>query len=104
MSTANPPSQADGAAVRAHRHPSRRATAAWSVVRFLFVVTLVLFLIGGFVIVAAQAVEIVAGDGTAVTSIGEKLGPPTFVVSAVCGLLAFVMEYLRTGEGEEGSD
>jgi hypothetical protein len=104
MSTANPPSSTEGAVVRASRHQTRRAVLGWSVVRFLFVVTLVLFLIGGFVVVAAQAVEIVAGDGTAVTSIGEKLGPPTFVVSAICGLLAFVMEYLRTGEAEEGSD
>ncbi|WZH50470.1 MAG: hypothetical protein PIR53_10570 [Nocardioides alkalitolerans] len=84
--------------------PGRLARASTSITRLCFVVTLVVFLLGGFVIVGAQAVEIVLGDGTTVAAIGERLGPPTFAVSAVCGLLAFVLEYVRRGPGEEGSD
>lgn len=107
--TTNPSHPApEGASV--HSNPEPRpargplARGASAVVRLLFVVSLVLFLVGGFVIVGAQAVQTVLGDGTAVASIGERLGPTTFAVSAVCGLLAFVMEYGRTGDAEEGSD
>lgn len=68
-----------------------------------FVTTLVLFLLGGFVLVAAQAVELVLGNGTAVADVGEKLGPPTFVTATVCGMFAFAQEYLRPGrDGEDG--
>lgn len=93
-------------AVNAHDAPppGRLARASTSVARLCFVISLVVFLVGGFVIVGVQAVQIVLGDGTAVAAIGERLGPPTFAVSAVCGLLAFALEYVRRGPGEEGSD
>ena len=84
--------------------PGRLARASTSLARLCFVVSLVVFLLGGFVIVGAQAVQIVLGDGSAVAATSERLGPPTFAVSAVCGLLAFALEYVRRGPGEEGSD
>jgi hypothetical protein len=73
---------------------------ATRVTRALFVLTLILFLIGGFVLVVAQAVEIMAGNGATVVELGERLGPPTFIVSTICGLFAFALEYLQPhGEG-----
>jgi hypothetical protein len=74
------------------------------VTRALFVLTLILFLIGGFVLVITQAVEIVAGNGAKVVELGERLGPPTFIVSTICGLFAFALEYLQPHGEESASD
>lgn len=79
----------------------RRDPVVLRLVRVGFVASLVLFLLGGFVLVGAQAVEILLGDGAAVTRIAEEVGPPTYVVASVCGLLAFVQEYFRPGRGGE---
>ncbi|MEO7942704.1 MAG: hypothetical protein ABIR34_04805 [Marmoricola sp.] len=92
-----------------HTDPGTSATAqppsaATRVTRALFVLTLILFLIGGFVLVVAQAVEIVAGDGAKVVQLGERLGPPTFIVSTICGLLAFALEYLQPHGEDTASD
>lgn len=81
--------------------PESTATARLrSLLRLGFVITLLLFLAGGFVLVGAQAVQLVRGDGPAVAAIGERLGPPTFTVATVCGLFAFALEYLRPGSAE----
>lgn len=72
-------------------------------VRVAFVVSLVVFLLGGAVLVVGQAVALVLGDGHLVTVFAERLGPPTFTVATVCGLLAFVHEYLWPhAAGSEG--
>ncbi len=79
-----------------------RATARLrSFLRLGFVVTLLAFLVGGFVLVGAQAVQLLAGDGPAVAAVGERLGPPTFTVATVCGLFAFALEYLRPGSARD---
>jgi hypothetical protein len=83
--------------------PQRHSTATTGT-RTLFVLTLVLFLVGGFVLVIAQAVQIVAGDGAKVVELGERLGPPTFIVSTICGLFAFALEYLQPHGEEAASD
>ena len=83
------------------RQTPNRATR---LIRTLFVITLVLFLTGGFVLVAAQAVEIVLGNGAAVVELGERLGPPTFIVSTICGLFAFALEYLQPHGADTASD
>lgn len=70
-------------------------------VRVAFVVTLALFLLGGFVLVGAQALELVAGDGDEMLRIAERVGPPTYVLASVCGLLAFVQAYFGPGRGRE---
>jgi hypothetical protein len=78
------------------RPDSRQApNRATRLTRTLFVLTLVLFLTGGFVLVAAQAAEILLGNGAKVVELGERLGPPTFVVSTICGFFAFALEYLQ---------
>ena len=77
-------------------------STATRLTRACFVLTLVLFLIGGFVLVIAQAVQIVLGDGAKVVELGERLGPPTFIVATICGLFAFVLEYLQP-HGEDSS-
>jgi hypothetical protein len=83
---------------------SQRHSTATTGTRALFVLTLVLFLVGGFVLVIAQAVQIVAGDGAKVVELGERLGPPTFIVSTICGLFAFALEYLQPHGEEAASD
>lgn len=91
--------------------PSSQPTPEWTpeqtargpverLLRLGFVLTLVLFLIGGSVLVACQAVQLVRGDGTAVISVSDRLGPPTFEVATLCGLFAFALEYLRHGGRE----
>jgi hypothetical protein len=72
-----------------------------TLLRVAFVATLVVFLLGGFVLVAAQAFELALGHGTAVSTLSEKLGPPTFTVATVCGLLAFLHEYVAPHRGGE---
>jgi len=72
-----------------------------TLLRVAFVLTLVAFLLGGFVLVAAQAVELALGDGTAVAAIAERLGPATFTVATICGLLAFLHEYVAPHRGGE---
>ncbi len=83
--------------------PSERSATARlrSFLRLGFVVTLLVFLAGGFVLVGAQAVQLVAGDGPAVAAIGERLGPPTFTAATVCGLFAFALEYLRPASARD---
>jgi hypothetical protein len=83
---------------------TQRPSTATRVTRALFVLTLVLFLVGGFVLVFAQAVKIVSGDGASVVELGERLGPPTFIVSTICGLFAFALEYLQPHGEEAASD
>jgi hypothetical protein len=56
------------------------------------------------VLVFAQAVKIVSGDGASVVELGERLGPPTFIVSTICGLFAFALEYLQPHGEEAASD
>ena len=55
-------------------------------------------------LVAAQAVEILLGNGAAVVELGERLGPPTFIVSTICGLFAFALEYLQPHGADTASD
>lgn len=78
---------------------SPRGLAA--VLRVGFVVTLALFLTGGFILVGAQALELALGNGNAVATLREKVGPPTFITATVCGLFAFAQEYLHPHRGGE---
>lgn len=96
MSSTNNPTEVGGPAVE-----QERRSAVEKVLRLGFVVSVVGFLLAGFVLVALQAVQLVLGDGQAATTISEELGPRTFAVATVSGLFAFALEYLRPGGGCE---
>ncbi|MET9035887.1 hypothetical protein [Streptomyces mirabilis] len=66
--------------------------------QFLFRLSVIAFLVGGSVIVVVQALGIALGDVGWVTAVEEHAGPPTFIVSSVSGLLAFVLSYLTKPE------
>lgn len=65
------------------------------VLELLFRCCLVLFLLGGFAIVLTQAAGVVVGSQHVVVSAAEIVGPPTYALAGVTGLLGFVLAYLR---------
>lgn len=66
--------------------------------QFLFRLSVIGFLAGGFVIVIGQALGIALGDAGWVAAVEEHAGPPTFVISSISGLLAFILSYLEKQE------
>ncbi|RFC70754.1 hypothetical protein [Streptomyces sp. AcE210] len=66
--------------------------------QFLFRLSVIGFLAGGIVIVLGQTLGLALGDAAWVASVEEHAGPPTFIVSGVSGLIAFVLSYLDTDE------
>lgn len=60
-----------------------------------FRATLALFLLGGAIVVATQAVGLAVGGGGLVEGAVTWVGTPTFVLAGVCGLLGFVLSYLK---------
>lgn len=61
----------------------------------LFRVCLALFLLGGLIVVAVQAIALVTGAGSAVESVVDWVGTPTFVLASAAGLLGFTLSYLK---------
>jgi hypothetical protein len=61
----------------------------------VFRLSLALFLLGGVLVVAVQAVALVAGAGSVVEDVVVWVGTPTFVLAGVAGLLGFVLSYLK---------
>ncbi|MFC3995615.1 hypothetical protein ACFOVU_06805 [Nocardiopsis sediminis] len=60
-----------------------------------FRIGLGLFLIGGFVLVLAQAAALAAGSGTAVVSAAETIGPAVYATAGITGIIAFIRSYLE---------
>ncbi|KMS82836.1 hypothetical protein [Prauserella rugosa] len=60
-----------------------------------FRVCLALFLIGGVIVVAAQAFGLLVGNGPLVEAAVEWAGTPTFVLAGAAGLLGFILSYLK---------
>ena len=60
-----------------------------------FRVSLALFLIGGAILVATQAVGLVFGTGTLVEGAVTWIGTPTFVLAGISGLFGFGLSYLK---------
>ncbi|PRY10834.1 hypothetical protein [Kineococcus rhizosphaerae] len=69
------------------------------IVRSLFTLATVLLVLGGIVLVGAQAVALVLGRGAWLEAVPEVVGPPTLISASVAGLLAFVLSYARTPSG-----
>ncbi|MEW1956920.1 hypothetical protein [Kineococcus sp. NPDC059986] len=76
-----------------------------SVIRFLFTLATVALVLGGIVLVAAQALALVLGRGAWLEAVPEVVGPPTLVSASVAGLLAFVLSYRREdGAAADGDE
>ncbi|MFJ8912576.1 hypothetical protein [Amycolatopsis sp. NPDC102389] len=58
-------------------------------------VCLFAFLVGGFVVVAGQALGIVAGSGPIVTLFGTDVADHVCVVAGIAGILAFLLLYTK---------
>ncbi|MGW2169493.1 hypothetical protein ACWC1C_03045 [Streptomyces sp. NPDC001705] len=71
--------------------------------QFLFRLSLIGFLAGGFLIVIGQLLGIALGDAVWVATVEEHAGPATFVIASVSGLLAFVLSYLHKDQPADRS-
>ena len=70
------------------------------VIKFLFRLGVLGFLLGGLCIVAGQTLGLVLGDAAWVNDVATTAGPPTFITAGVTGLLAYVLSYARPGDPE----
>jgi|KBSSwiStaDraftv2_1062776.scaffolds.fasta_scaffold4504927_1 cytochrome b subunit of formate dehydrogenase len=71
--------------------------------RTVFTVAVILLLLGGLAIVAAQVVGLIAGEGGWLTAVSETLEPPTFIVASVAGIFAFLLSYQRQQASENSA-
>lgn len=60
-----------------------------------FRVSLVLFLVGGALLVAVQAIGLAAGSGSLIAEAARRLGPLTYALASVSGLLGFARGYVE---------
>ncbi|WP_234811849.1 hypothetical protein [Mycolicibacterium canariasense] len=64
----------------------------------LFRVSVVVFLVGGAVVVALQAAGLVLGSGDFINAISDNVAPWAYGAAGVAGLLAFAMSYFPHGD------
>lgn len=67
-------------------------------IKILFRLGVLGFLLGGLCIVTGQALGLVLGDATWVSDVATTAGPPTFITAGITGLLAYVLSYARSGD------
>ncbi|MPY57117.1 hypothetical protein FNH08_07985 [Streptomyces spongiae] len=67
-------------------------------IKVLFRLGVVVFLLGGLCIVVGQALGLAAGDVGWVASVETAVGPPTFITAGVTGLLAYALTYVKAAE------
>ena len=60
-----------------------------------FRASLALFVLGGVLVVLAQLAGLVTGGSALITGAVTWVGTPTYVLAGVCGLLGFVLSYLK---------
>ncbi|MER6849693.1 hypothetical protein AB0A81_38695 [Streptomyces flaveolus] len=68
----------------------------------LFRLSVVVFLVGGVVIVAGQAVAIAAGNASWVEQVATAAEPPTCIAASICGILSFALSYRSIPPSDEG--
>lgn len=71
------------------------------VIKILFRLGVLAFLLGGLCIVVGQALGLVIGDAAWVDDVASAAGPPTFITAGVTGLLAYVLTYVRPEDPAE---
>ncbi|MGR3936480.1 hypothetical protein [Streptomyces sp. BRA346] len=67
-------------------------------IKILFRLGVLGFLIGGLCIVMGQTLGVVLGDASWVSDVAATAGPPTFITAGITGLLAYVLSYTRPGD------
>ncbi|WP_055546228.1 hypothetical protein [Streptomyces sp. NBRC 110028] len=70
------------------------------VIKILFRLGVLGFLLGGLCIVMGQMLGLVLGDAAWVNDVATAAGPPTFITAGVTGLLAYVLSYAAPGDPE----
>lgn len=71
------------------------------IISAIFRISVVVFLLGGLVIVVLQAAGLVMGDGEFVTGSEEMLAPRAYGSAGVAGLLAFALSYFHKDDDTE---
>ncbi|WP_063730369.1 hypothetical protein [Streptomyces sp. RTd22] len=69
-------------------------------IKVLFRLGILGFLLGGLCIVAGQTLGLVLGDAAWVTDVAATAGPPTFITAGITGMLAYVLSYARSADPE----
>ncbi|WP_262705219.1 MULTISPECIES: hypothetical protein [Streptomyces] len=69
-------------------------------IKILFRLGVLGFLLGGLCIVAGQTLGLALGDAAWVNGVATTAGPPTFITAGITGLLAYVLSYARPGDPE----
>ncbi|MGW2329287.1 hypothetical protein ACWC5C_26500 [Streptomyces sp. NPDC001700] len=64
-------------------------------IKVLFRLGILVFLLGGLCIVVGQALGLMLGDAAWVNGVATTAGPPTFIAAGITGLLAYVLTYAR---------
>jgi hypothetical protein len=59
----------------------------------IFTLTLGLSLIGGIVLVLAQAVALAAGQGALLTGLSDALKAPVCIAASLCAIAGFLLSY-----------
>lgn len=62
----------------------------------LFTLTLALSLAGGILLVLAQAVALIAGQGPWLTFLNDTAKIPVIIASSVCAIAGFLLSYRKT--------
>lgn len=73
-------------------------------IRKAFYVSLLLFLVMGAVLVLAQLGGVAGFQPQLVVDLKKILGPPTFMMSTLCALLAFALTYTREDKPASSED
>ncbi|AEY93996.1 hypothetical protein SHJG_8731 [Streptomyces hygroscopicus subsp. jinggangensis 5008] len=67
----------------------------------LFRLSVVVFLIGGLVIVTGQAIGIVSGKAQWVVDVETGAQPSVCLAASICGILSFALSYLRPEQPQD---
>lgn len=62
-------------------------------IKLAFTIFLIIFMIGGTLLVAGQLIGMILFNGELMTKASEIFGIPTFVCAAIAGFLGFIYSY-----------
>ena len=70
-------------------HRIRRAIAV------IFVLTLAALLLGGMMLVAGQAIALIAGQGAWLEFLNDSIKTPMCIAASICAIAGFILNYNR---------
>ncbi|MEW9668121.1 hypothetical protein [Ammoniphilus sp. 3BR4] len=68
---------------------------------FLFMICLILFLISGALLVIGQVVGVILQNGDIILLSEEILAKPSFILSAMAGVIAYILNNLKDKTQED---